>query len=354
MIYFWSSLLLAKYPVFNVLLYVSTRAIAALMTSLIVWLVAGERFISFCQINLSAGTREYAPETHKLKGKVPTMGGLLIIGTTLLSIFLWCNLTKGVVWVAVLCLISFGLIGAYDDWCKIHATKGITERTKFLAQLMAASLVLSVWWATTHPSTEVWFPFFKELHPAFGILFIPWALWIIVGTSNAVNLTDGLDGLAAGSLAVNFSLFGLIAYLAGHHAIADYLFIPFVQSAELTIVAAAIVGSLLGFLWFNVYPAQLFMGDVGSLSLGALLALLALMTKQEMLLPIAGILFVAETVSVILQVASMKFRGKRIFRMAPIHHHFELIGWPETKITYRLTLLTVMASALALVIVKLR
>lgn len=354
MIYHCSTLFVEYMPLLNAVHYVTTRAIGALVTALILWLVTGDYFISFCQKYLTTGTREYVPATHKLKGKVPTMGGLWIIAIAIINILLWANLAKPHAWLSILCLLLFGCIGAYDDWCKIYAVRGISERGKILAQLGAAIILLGVWWVVAQPSTEVWFPLFKSMHPAIGILFIPWVILVIVGTSNAVNLTDGLDGLASGSLALNFAVFGAIAYLAGHCELSQYLLIPFAGSAELAIVAASLIGSVLGFLWFNVYPAQLFMGDVGSLSLGAMLGFMALMTKQELLLPLSGILFVAETVSVVLQVASMRLRGKRIFRMAPMHHHFELIGWPETKITYRLTLLTLLACAFAIVLLKLR
>lgn len=353
MIYHLSNLL-TNHPLFNALHYTSTRCLGAIATAVIMWILFGDKFISICKKYLSADTREYVPDTHKLKGKVPTMGGIFLIGVTLLTMVLWCNLQRPSVWIISACLLLFGSIGAYDDWCKIHAQKGISERFKMSLQIGAAILVIGIWFLFDTPSTEIWLPIFKSIHPDIGMLFLLWAAWIIVGTSNAVNLTDGLDGLAAGSLVLNFATFGMIAYAVGHALIAWYLHLPFVHTAELTVIAGALVGSCVGFLWYNIYPAQLFMGDVGSLALGATLGCMTLMTKQELLLPISGILFVAETVSVVLQIFWMKRFGRRIFRMAPIHHHFELIGWPETKVTFRLTVITAFACICALALLKLR
>jgi len=203
-------------------------------------------------------------------------------------------------------------------------------------------------------STELIFPFFKHCRPDLGLFFIPWAVFILVGCSNAVNLTDGLDGLAIGSLLPNFATFTLICYLAGHYGIAHYLQIPFAGTAEIVVIGAILIGASLGFLWYNAYPAQIFMGDVGSLALGAGLALMAIMAKQELLLSISGGLFVLETVSVMVQVLSVRYLGKRIFKMAPIHHHFELLGWPESRITTRFGIISLVLCLLALITLKLR
>lgn len=226
----------------------------------------------------------------------------------------------------------------WDDWSKIRRNKGIYAVKKFSLQLITSFIAISaaLWFGVI--DTTIVFPFFKWLMPDIGLFFILWAIFVIVGTSNGVNLTDGLDGLAIGSLLPNFVMFSLIAYLAGHATFASYLQIPFAGSAEIAVISANLVGASLGFLWYNTYPAQIFMGDVGSLALGACLGLIALMAKQELLLPITGGLFVVETVTVVIQVLSYRLRGKRVFKMAPIHHHFELLGWQESRLPLALVL----------------
>ncbi len=327
---------------------------AGLLTALGLSFVFGNWFISKFSQLVRTPTREYVPDTHKLKGNVPTMGGLFIIANILISALLWCNLLDLHVWVFLGAILLFGAIGFIDDWNKLHKKQGISARAKFFLQLGSALLVVVVWCWACKPSMELVLPFFKNIHPNLGYLFIPWAILVLVGCSNAVNLTDGLDGLAIGSLLPNFAVFGVMAYVSGHVLLAEYLQIPFMATSELAVLSAILVGSSLGFLWYNTYPAQFFMGDVGSLSLGAALALLGLMTKQELLLIIAGGLFVLETVSVILQVLSYKYMGKKVFRMAPIHHHFELLGWPESKITIRFTIISIVLSLLALMTLKMR
>jgi phospho-N-acetylmuramoyl-pentapeptide-transferase len=282
------------------------------------------------------------------------MGGVFILAIVLINTLLWCDLTNMQVWIFLFCILGFGALGFWDDWNKIHAQKGISSGTKFKLQLLIASLVVSCLVLFTSFSTELVFPFFKHCTPNLGWLFIPWAIFIIVGCSNAVNLTDGLDGLAIGSLLPNFATFALICYISGHYGLAHYLHIPFAGTAEIAIVGAILIGSSLGFLWYNAYPAQIFMGDVGSLALGAGLALMAIMAKQELLLAISGGLFVLETVSVMLQVLSVRHFGKRIFKMAPIHHHFELLGWPESRITTRFGIISLVLCLLTLITLKLR
>jgi phospho-N-acetylmuramoyl-pentapeptide-transferase len=254
----------------------------------------------------------------------------------------------------LLLIIAFGFIGLWDDLSKISHKKGMSANLKFSLQCLIAFIIsaLLVKFGSVEPIIAL--PLLKDVAIPIGFGFILWAAFILVGCSNAVNLTDGLDGLAIGAIIPNFALFGIISYLAGHKQLASYLYIPYAHSEEMTVVSAILVGASLGFLWFNAYPAQIFMGDVGSLALGAALAYIALVSKQELLLPIAGGLFVLETVSVILQIFSIKMFGKRVFRMAPIHHHFELIGWPESRITIRFCIISLVLCLIALITLKIR
>jgi phospho-N-acetylmuramoyl-pentapeptide-transferase len=338
----------------NVFHYISFRAIAALLTALFFALICGNWFIGTWARSFRSKARADTPDSHRAKDNMPTMGGIFILITVLFTSLMWADLVNPFVWIFLLCLFGFGSIGFADDWKKIRTGKGISARAKFIAQWSIAALIslLLVYGASV--KTIVVFPFFKNMTPDLGLLFIPWAMFILVSCSNAVNLTDGLDGLAIGSLLPNFALFSLIAYLAGHAKLASYLHIPFAASAEIAIMGASLIGASLGFLWYNAYPAQIFMGDVGSLALGGGLALMALIAKQELLLGISGGLFVLETISVILQVFVYKRWKKRIFKMAPIHHHFELLGWPEAKITTRFGIISLVLCLLALMTLKLR
>ena len=354
MIYYLSFYLKSYWPFFNVLHYVSVRAVASLLCSLASFLLLGELFMAISRRFFRSKAREFTPESHKKKDSMPTMGGVFILAIVLINSLLWCDLSRAYVWIFLLCIIGFGALGCWDDWNKIRKNKGISSATKFSLQLIIALLVVSMLIFCTSFSTQLVFPFFKHCRPDLCLFFIPWAVFIIVGCSNAVNLTDGLDGLAIGALLPNFATFSLICYLAGHYGLAHYLHIPFAASAEIAIIGAILMGSSLGFLWYNTYPAQIFMGDVGSLALGAGLALMAIMAKQELLLAIAGGLFVLETVSVILQVISVRYLGRRIFKMAPIHHHFELLGWPESKITARFGIISFVLCLLTLITLKLR
>ncbi len=338
----------------NVFHYTSFRAMSALLTTLFFSLLFGNWFIDIWADFFRSKVREYTPETHKAKDNMPTMGGIFIIVTTLIGALLWADLTNPLIGIFLLGVIGFGAIGFWDDWAKIKRSKGISAQSKFIAQWAVAALVVLLWVYGAGAKTTICFPFFKNLNPDVGIFFIAWAMFIIVSCSNAVNLTDGLDGLAIGSLLPNFALYSVIAYLAGHFLIAAYLGIPFAGSAELTVMGATLIGASLGFLWYNAYPAQVFMGDVGSLALGAGLALMALMTKQELLLAISGGLFVLETLSVMMQVFVYKRWKRRIFKMAPIHHHFELLGWPEAKITTRFGIISLILCLCALITLKLR
>lgn len=339
---------------FNVIHYVSVRAIASLLGAFTLSLLFGGWFINKSKIAFKSSVREWVPDTHQGKANMPTMGGIFILAVVVLNSLIWANLATFQVWIFLLCLIGFGAIGAWDDWYKIKYEKGISAKAKFGLQLLVSLIVALLLVYGTSFQTQLVFPFLKNYQPNIGFFYIPWIMFILVGCSNAVNLTDGLDGLAIGSLMSNFATFSVIAYIAGHAILAQYLHIPFAGSAEITVLGATLFGASLGFLWFNAYPAQIFMGDVGSLALGAGLALMALMAKQELLLPISGGLFVIETISVIAQVLSLKFLGKRMFKMAPIHHHFELLGWPESKITVRFGIISFILSLLALITLKLR
>lgn len=326
---------------------------AALLTALLFSLLFGDWFIKKSSDLFKPVVRENTPVSHQKKAHIPTMGGAFIIITVLFSVLTWGNLLKPCLWIGILTIVIFGAIGLIDDLNKINKKKGISAKVKFCLQVFCASLIaLCLLFSNT--STSLYFPFFKHLHPDLGLFFIPWAIFVIVGCSNAVNLTDGLDGLAIGSLISNFATFAIISYLTGHFMLAEYLDIPFAGTSELVILCAALLGASLGFLWYNAYPAQIFMGDIGSLSLGAALAVIGLMTKQELLIVISGGLFVIETLSVIFQVISYKFLGKRLFKMAPIHHHFELLGWPESKITTRFGIISIILCLIALMTLKIR
>jgi phospho-N-acetylmuramoyl-pentapeptide-transferase len=337
----------------NVFHYVSFRAVSALLTALCLSFLTWEWFINHSQRLFRAKTREHTPKNHEEKGHMPTMGGILIVAIVSLTCLLWSNLYDPHVWIMLTGLLLFGGIGFYDDWNKIRNRKGISARAKFVAQV-TSGIILAFMLIASGTQTTVSLPFFKAVNPDIGWLFLPWVAFLVVGFSNAVNLTDGLDGLAIGSLIPTFGTFSLISYLAGHMLLAHYLHIPYAGTAELTVVGAALVGASLGFLWYNAYPAQIFMGDVGALSLGAALAVMAIMAKQELLLLIAGGLFVMETASVMLQVASFKYRGRRIFKMAPIHHHFELKGWQESKITVRFAIISIVLCLITLITLKIR
>lgn len=315
---------------FNVFSYVTFRAILGLLTALMFSLWWGPKLIERLQLmQIGQVVRNDGPESHFSKRGTPTMGGLMILGAIFISVLLWGDLGSRYVWVMLFVLGSFGMIGFIDDYRKVvrKDTKGLIARWKYILQSLAALIIAFFLYTTaSNPGeTQLVVPFFKDVMPQLGAVFIVLAYFTIVGSSNAVNLTDGLDGLAIMPTVMVAAAFALIAYLSGHAQFANYLHIPHLPgSGELVIVCTAIVGAGLGFLWFNTYPAQVFMGDVGSLSLGAALGAIAVLVRQEILLVIMGGVFVMETVSVILQVGSYKLRGQRIFRMAPIHHHYEI------------------------------
>jgi phospho-N-acetylmuramoyl-pentapeptide-transferase len=285
------------------------------------------------------------------------MGGVLILASIIIPTLLWSDLTNRYIWLALFIIVGYGIIGFVDDYKKVveKNPKGLTPRQKMFWQILLAGAVATMLYLIPGFSEELFFPFFKKLHPDLGLFYIPFVTLVIVGASNAVNLTDGLDGLAIGPVSINAATYMIFAYIAGNFKLASYLQMPYVAgTGELSILCGAMVGAGLGFLWYNSYPAEVFMGDVGSLSLGGGLGTLAVLTKQEILLVIVGGVFVVEALSVIFQVGSYKYRGKRIFRMAPIHHHFELKGVAEPKIIVRFWIISVILALVAISTLKLR
>ncbi|GIU48838.1 phospho-N-acetylmuramoyl-pentapeptide-transferase [Shewanella algidipiscicola] len=360
MLVYLAEYLTQYYSGFNVFSYVTFRAILGLLTAMLFSLWWGPKMIERLQLlQIGQVVRNDGPESHFSKRGTPTMGGLLILAGVFISVLLWGDLGSRYVWVMLFVLAAFGLIGFIDDYRKVvrKDTKGLIARWKYILQSLAALAIAFYLYASaqTVGETQLVVPFFKDVMPQLGALFIVLAYFTIVGSSNAVNLTDGLDGLAVMPTVMVAAAFALIAYLSGHVQFANYLHIPYLPgSGELVIVCTAIVGAGLGFLWFNTYPAQVFMGDVGSLSLGAALGTIAVLVRQEILLVIMGGVFVMETVSVILQVGSYKLRGQRIFRMAPIHHHYELKGWPEPRVIVRFWIISLFLVLLGLATLKLR
>lgn len=345
---------------FNVFQYLTLRSILGVMTALCIALLIGPmmiRHLSFRQIGQVV--RNDGPESHFSKTGTPTMGGALILVAIAISTLLWADLTNRYVWVVLLVTMSFGLIGFIDDYIKLvrQDPNGLKSRYKYFWQSVVGTLAAVFLYTTANlpAETELIVPFFKDIIIPLGAWYILLAYFVIVGSSNAVNLTDGLDGLAIMPTVMVAAALGLFAYVAGHAEFSRYLQIPFVPgSGELTVFCAALVGAGLGFLWFNTYPAQVFMGDVGALALGAALGVVAVIVRQELVLLIMGGVFVIETLSVMIQVASYKLRGKRVFLMAPIHHHYELKGWPEPRIIVRFWIITVFLVLAGLATLKLR
>jgi len=359
MLYYFLVPLAKDHIVFNVFRYLSFRSFMALISAFIISLVVGPWLIRRLRLMQHGGEtiREDTPERHRTKKGTPTMGGIVILVAIISTTLLWANLTNRYVWVVVLATAGFGVIGVWDDLTKLRRRKGLATRVKFSAQLvLALGVVQLVFWQAPSAWLPVLaIPFFKGWLVELGWLWIPFAMLVIVGASNAVNLTDGLDGLAIGPVIMAGAAFGVIAYLTGNFRAADYLKILNVRGAgELTVFCGALIGAAIGFLWFNCHPAEIFMGDAGSLALGGAIGTLAVLTKAELLLPLIGGLYVVEAVSVIIQVASFKLTGRRVFRMAPLHHHYELSGWPEPKIVVRFWIVSFALALLALTTLKLR
>ena len=349
--------------VLNVTRYITFRTAAASLTALAISLLLGPWMIrKLRDFQIGQVIRQEGPQSHRAKAGTPTMGGLLILTSALIPTLLWADLTNPYVWIAVLATAGFGAVGFTDDYLKIvrRSHHGLLPRYKMGGQLLVALgvgiavLVL----ADQNPplyNTRLIFPFFKNLIPDLGFMYLPFAVFILVAWSNAVNLTDGLDGLAISTFGVAAAAFTALAYVTGHAVLADYLdLVRFSPAGELTIFCGALVGASLGFLWYNSYPADIFMGDVGSLALGGALATVSVLIKQELLLVIVGGVFVIEAASVVIQVLSFKLTGKRVFKMSPLHHHFELIGWSEPKIIARFLILAIICALFSLTSLKLR
>ena len=344
---------------FNVFRYITFRCIGCSVTAflLLVWL--GPRFIALLQKRqIGQVIRDDGPEQHFSKKGVPTMGGVLILGVMSISTLLWADLSNVLVWLMLVMTLFYGLIGSVDDLRKIRrqSSAGLSAKGKLLLQIFGASMVGVYLYLHPIYDGQLSVPFFKNFHPELGIWYIPFAVLVIVGASNAVNLTDGLDGLAAGPVIISGAVYLIFSYVAGNMILSQYLQVPAISGAgEIAVFLAALVGGCLGFLWFNAYPAQIFMGDVGSLALGGALGTVAIIIKQEFLLAIVGGIFVMEALSVILQVGWFKASGgKRIFLMAPFHHHFEKKGWQEPKVVVRFWIVSIILGLLALGSLKLR
>ena len=360
MLLWLSDLLQHYYHAFGVIHYLTLRTIFAALTALSFSLWMGPRMIEWLrQGQWGQQVRKDGPQSHYSKAGTPTMGGALILIAITVACLLWGDLSNRYFWTVLLVTLGFGLIGWLDDYRKIikKNTRGLPGRWKYLFQSIIGFVAVGYLYATasTPAETQLVLPFLKDVFIPLGVFYIIWSYFVVVGASNGVNLTDGLDGLAILPIVLVGGALGVFAYLSGHVEFAQYLSIPHIPGAgELSVFCGALVGAGLGFLWFNAYPAQVFMGDVGALALGAALGMVAIVVRQEVVLFIMGGVFVMETVSVILQVASFKLTGQRIFRMAPLHHHFELKGWPEPKVIVRFWIMTVILVLVGLTTLKLR
>ncbi len=351
----------SDYSFLNVFRYITFRSAYSGITALIFSMLMGGLMIRMLMVfQVGEKIRDDGPQSHAVKSGTPTMGGLLILSTLIASTLLWANLTNPYIWLVLGATVGFGLIGFIDDFMKLKKDKGMTARAKFLLQILL-SLAIGIYLIYFDPSrgeyaTRLYIPFFKEFQPDLGAWYLLLVVITIVGTSNAVNLTDGLDGLAIGPIIIATITYTIILYLCGHFKFAEYLQIQHIKDVgEIAVFSSAVIGASLGFLWFNSYPAQIFMGDVGSLSLGGLLGTIAVIAKHELLLLLVGGIFVIEALSVIIQVAYFKYTGgKRFFKMAPLHHHFEHSGWAEPKVIVRFWIIAVVLAMISLSTLKLR
>ena len=343
---------------FNVIQYITFRCACAALTGVVLSLVLGPSFIRAARrLSIGQTIREEGPERHQSKAGTPTMGGLLILTAVIVPTLLWSDLSNVYVWLAIGTTIGLGAVGFVDDLLKVRRRDngGLSMRAKFALQLVVGAALGAALVNLTDLDANLSFPFFKTLVLELGVFYIPFVAILIAGSSNAVNLTDGLDGLAIGATLVAAGTYAVFAYIAGNSIAARYLQVSYVPGAgEVAIICSALVGASLGFLWFNAHPAQVFMGDVGSLAIGGTIGAVAVLSKQELLLVLVGGLFVLEALSVIVQVASFKMTGKRVLRMAPLHHHFELRGWSENQVIVRFWILAVLFAFLGLSTLKLR
>ncbi|MGV3001765.1 phospho-N-acetylmuramoyl-pentapeptide-transferase [Vibrio sp.] len=357
----WLAELLQPYlSFFRLFEYLSFRAILSILTALGLSLWIGPKLIQRLQLlQIGQVVRNDGPESHFSKRGTPTMGGVMILAAITVTVFLWADLSNPYVWAVIAVLLGYGVVGFVDDYRKVvrKNTDGLIARWKYFWQSVIALGIAFALYAMGKDTsaTQLVVPFFKDVMPQLGLMYIVLTYFVIVGTSNAVNLTDGLDGLAIMPTVLVAAGFGVIAWATGNVNFSEYLHIPYIPyTSELVIVCTAIVGAGLGFLWFNTYPAQVFMGDVGSLALGGALGTIAVLVRQEFVLVIMGGVFVMETLSVILQVGSYKLRGQRIFRMAPIHHHYELKGWPEPRVIVRFWIISIVLVLIGLATLKIR
>lgn len=363
MLYHLCESLQSRFSFLNVAHYITFRTAAASITAFLISLLFGPWLIRrLREFQIGQVVRTDGPASHKTKSGTPTMGGLLILAAVFIPTLLWANLTNPDIWIAVLATAGFGAIGFADDYLKVarRNTHGLFARYKMAAQcLVALGVGVALIVMSRHEpalyNTRVLFPFFKTWIPDIGLFYILFVMLVLVASSNTVNLTDGLDGLAISTFAVSAATFTALTYVTGHAKFSEYLLlVHFAPVGELTIFCGSLVGASLGFLWWNAHPAEIFMGDVGSLALGGALGTVAVLIKQELLLPIVGGVFVLEGLSVIIQVGSFKLRGKRVFKMAPLHHHFELIGWAEPKVITRFLILSIIFALFSLTTLKLR
>ncbi|MDO8526806.1 MAG: phospho-N-acetylmuramoyl-pentapeptide-transferase [Deltaproteobacteria bacterium] len=359
MFYHWFYPLHEHIAALNVVKYITFRTFMSLFTSLVLMMALGKPWIAFMQKKQFLQTLwEYMPESHhKFKNKTPTMGGVLILFSILVSTLMWARWDNPFVWMMLATGLALGAVGFLDDYLKVTKkdAHGLKARYKFPLQILVCTLLALIVYDGFGFDTHLSIPFLKQITPHLGWWYVVFAVFVVAGTSNAVNLTDGLDGLVTGPAIIAFLTYAVFAYIAGHIKIANYLQVPYIPNCgEISVVCGAVAGALIGFLWFNSHPAEIFMGDVGALGLGGMLGLAALLTKNELLLMVIGGVFVLETLSVITQVASFKLTGKRIFKMAPIHHHFELKGWPESKVIVRFWIISLILALASLSTLKLR
>lgn len=358
MLYYLLEPYIDDFAILNLIRYLTFRTGLAVMTALIVSFIFGPKIIKLLKVKQKKGQpiREDGPQSHIVqKAGTPTMGGFLILLSLSVGTLLWADLSNHYIWSVLIVTIGFGLIGFLDDYMKVskRSSDGLAGKKKLLMEVVVTGF--AAWWIAQHQPATLAFPFFKDLVLDLGVFYIPFAMFVMIGSGNAVNLTDGLDGLATMPVIIAAGTFGIIAYLVGHAIYAPYLQIAAVPGAgELVVFCGALIGAGLGFLWYNAPPAMVFMGDTGSLSLGGALGAVAVITKHEIVLAIVGGIFVLETVSVVVQVASFKLTGKRVFRMAPIHHHFEAKGWAEPTIVIRFWIISVILALVGLATLKLR